>query len=616
MSDSSLIPVPVDDPLALCWQPCNDMGNARRLEVISGGLLKWVDDEFWCAFDTRRWSRREGDYRARSYAQEVAQHIHDEVAALGTLMGPDPDKPDARALAERFGEWCTPERAQAQLERLHKWAITSGNATQTANMLKQAQNLPGLRAWSEDFDADPLTYNVANGTLRFAFGVPPKGSFVRGQDGALHEVGASGESLVSPSSAGREPSGSLGSSAQSAPGGQSALRPGETGPGGERWHMLFQEGHEPRDMLMQIAEWAFDPAAHCPQWEERLQLVQPDAEMRGVFPRMYGQTLTGLIDCEEFYVHKGRGGDGKTKTHEIIAHGHGDYYLDTSVKTFLQASFQKSGAEHRSDLVRLKGDVRMIVAPEPPPNAAWDGEILKLVTGGGHVTARGSGAKEEITYKPRWKLFVEINPTPRMPGDDKGFRRRFRLVLWPVDLAKIEGGFEPPEQLRQRLLREIDGILNWMIAGALDWLGDRRVPVPEAEAEALVDFWAQSSPFGNWLDEECDLTDRDAITSSKALRESFLDWCDRNEVDQSIKDRWNATRFGKELSQRQILGTKDGRGYKVRKGIKLLAADPLGVDGANGVEQGPSPQAAQSSAEPTGDFSPPAPEHDPLADDE
>ncbi|WP_408585936.1 phage/plasmid primase, P4 family [Novosphingobium sp.] len=533
MSDS-LIPVPVDDPLSMAWFECNDYGNARRLVVLSKGLLRWVDDEFWVAFDGQRWSAREGSYRARQLAHEVSLHIHDEVAALGAVIG-DPKNPDGQALVEKFGDWCTSERALDRLKLLSGHAIKSGNANQTDAMLKQAKDMPEMRAWSEEFDVDPLTYNVQNGTLRFR---------------------------------------------QDAQG---------------RWRCQFRDGHDPADMLRQIANWTYDAKATCPMWLERLELVQPDVETRAVFARMYGQTLTGLTDCEEFYVHKGRGGDGKTKTHEILAHGHGDYYRDTSIKTFLQASIQKSGSEHRSDLVRLAGDIRMVVAPEPPPRSTWDGETIKTVTGGGMVTARGSGARTEITFKPRWKLFVEVNPTPSMPSDDKGFRRRFRLVQWLVDLNTIPGGFESPAALRERLWSEQAGVLNWLIAGCLEWLADRRVPVPEREAEALADFWATGNPLAEWMAEEADISDRDAETPSKVLFDAFKAWMERNEIEEDAVKKWNATRFGRELGQRQIVGKKDRRGNKVRRGIRLRVTDPFAADDPRSSADRPQ----QRSAEPT-----------------
>jgi putative DNA primase/helicase len=541
-----LIPIPVEDPLKLAWFELNDFGNARRLEALAKGLLKWVDEKYWVAFDGKRWSEREGTYRARALAHDVAQHIHDEAAALGELIG-SVEKPNEAKLKERFGEWCTGERALDRLKALHGHAVKSGNAAQTAAMLTQAKGIVTMRAWTEDFDQDPLTYNVRNGTLRF--------------------------------------------------------RQDEAG----RWGVRFQRGHEPADMLMALADVDYDPDARCPMWEQRFEDLQPDAEVRAVLPRKYGQTLTGLTDSEEFYVEKGRGGDGKSKTHEVLAELHGDYYRHAGIKTWLQASFQKSGAEHRADMVELAGDVRFIVSEEPPPRATWDGELLKQFTGGGKITARGSGAAKPITFKPRGKLFVEINPTPKMPGDDKGFRRRFRLTLWLVDISKLPGGEEPPAILHARLMTEASGILNWLIAGCLEWLGDRKVPVPERESEALADFWATGNPLGEWLAEECDLSDRDAETGATVLHQSFKDWMDRNEIEEDTKKNWTQTKFGRELGQRQIIGKKDRRGNIVRRGIKLRAADPLLQQGQGGPAGRPDdapPKAAArdfGSADPLGD---------------
>lgn len=553
-----LIPVPVIDPLELAWWELNDRGNAERLEVLAGGLIKWVDDKFWVAFDGKRWSEREGGFRARMLAHEVGRHLNEEAAALGELIG-DPDKPDREALDRRYpGGWCTPDRAIERLKALRAWAVRSGNATQTNAMLTQAKDLPGMRAWSEDFDVDPLTYNVQNGTLFFRASGDPPPPGAKPVPAFAHD----GDAYA--------------------------------------WRVWFRESHEPDDMLRQIARWTFDPDAPCPQWLARLELVQPDEETRGVFARMYGQTLTGLTDCEEFYVHKGRGGDGKTKTHEILAHGHGDYYRHAGVKTWLQASFAKSGAEHRRDLVDLAGDVRFILSDEPGRGATWDGELLKQWTGGGTITAFQAGAKDPTVFKPRGKLFVEVNPTPNMPGDDKGFRRRFRLVQWLVDLNLIPGGFESPASLRERLWAEESGILNWLIAGCLEWLGDRRVPVPERESEALADFWATGNPLGEWLEEECDLTDRDAETGSTLLWNAFKGWMERNEIEEDARKKWNQTRFGRELGQRQVVGKKDRRGNKVRRGIKLRGGAPLlgEEDGASRAQrsEGPAEPAARDFA--------------------
>jgi len=41
------------------------------------------------------------------------------------------------------------------------------------------------------------------------------------------------------------------------------------------------------------------------------------------------------------------------------------------------------------------------------------------------------------------------------------------------------------------------------------------------------------------------------------------------------------TKFGRELTQRQLIGTKDGRGNRVRNGIRLKSGVPLNLDPAD-----------------------------------
>lgn len=562
-----MITVEVIDPLELAWLECNDTGNARRLAVLARGLLKWVDDKYWAAFDGRRWSEREGAFRARMFAHEVAQHLNAEAAALGELIAEDNP---ARALKERFGDWCTEELAQDRLAALRKWAVNSGNARQTDNMLRQARDLPEMRAWPEEFDTDPLAFNLENGTLWFR---------------------RKGEPLP--------------------PGAKVVERFQSKADGtAQTWVVAFRAGHEPSEYFRQLAGVAFDPKAVCPMWEERLVLLQPEADQRAVLPILYGQCLTGLTDGEEFYTHQGEGRDGKSKTHDVLAQVFGDYYRHVAVKTWLAASFQKSGSEHRRDLVDLAGDYRFLVSEEPTRGSMWDSELLKQWTGGNWITAYGSGAQKSTVFKPNGKINVEVNKLPAPPSDDRGWWDRQTVVPWPVYVPGLPGGAEPPAQLIARLLTERAGILNWLIGGCLDWLELRKVPRSARMTAAVISARSGSSPIEEWLAEECDRTDKTHREGATVLYNAFKAWCERNAVEKVPSQK----SFGTGLNDRQIYVEKDGRGNKVRVGVRLRGRDPL-LEGGDG--EGPAASASERSAKPTGHGDPgPAPGWDDLSDDD
>jgi putative DNA primase/helicase len=483
------------DPLRLAMLDCSDWGNAQRLVEIAGNKLKWVEDaESWAHYDGRRWSLERGNIEAQLIAQRVIRHIDAELRALAEI------REDEATLRRLIGPKFSPELAKSRINELRGHAVKSGSAGMTAGMLRQAR--PLLAAMLEDFDRDPLAYNVLNGTLRFVLE-------------------------------------------------------------GGKWQVKVSD-HDPADMLMQLANVDYLEGADAPFWRQRLQMLTPDTEQLAAFKRVYGYTLTGLTSDQAFYVHQGKGGDGKSATHQALADLHGDYYRHTGVKTFLQSQGARGGAEHRSDLVRLRGDIRFVTCDEPGPRSVWDGETIKQVTGS-LITARGSGARTEVTYRPRFKLHSECNIIPRAPSDDKGFRRRFKLYQWSVSLSDTPEGEMPIDEVLRRLEAEKSGILNWLIEGALHWLETRQIPQPKAMAEVLQDFWADSSPLLEWMSEWCDTSDPLARTPATVLYEHFKEWNEKAGREHTM----SSTAFGRALRDKQFKSAKDGKGTRLRIGIKL-----------------------------------------------
>jgi putative DNA primase/helicase len=526
---SEPISIDVGDPLTMAWLDASDWGNAKRLVFVAAGRLLWIEQEqAWAFYDGRRWALERGNTEAQRIAHKVIEHIDLEAEALGEIAE------DMAQLRKRVGPWCSTEIAQKRVEALHAHAVRSGSAGMTAGMLKQARSF--LSASLDEFDRDPLVYNVQNGTLRFK------------QDKD------------------------------------------------RRWGVHL-DLHDPADKLMQIANVDYDPEAACPFWTERLAMLTPDPEQLAALKPLYGYALTGLTSDQAFYVHQGKGGDGKSATHLALAELHGDYYHHAGVKTFLQGA-ERGGAEHRSDLVRLKGDIRFVTCDEPKPRAAWDGEIIKQVTGS-LITARGSNEKTEITYKPRFKLHVECNNIPRAPSDDRGFRRRFKLFMWKVILAETPEGEMPIDEVTARLATEHSGILNWLIEGALEWLTTRRIPQPSEMAAALSDFWADSSPLLEWMSEWCDCSRPDAKTPAKELYDHFKQWCEAAGLEHIM----TPTAFGRALRDKHHGVWKDSKGTRWRKGISLRTAGLFGDDEpAPAAAAGYGSALAETGGEPAGDY--------------
>lgn len=523
-----MIPIPIDDPLRMSWLDRNDLGNAERLVKIARGNLAWVEGIGWLAYDGRRWTSHDGERRARQFAHEVARHIDLEAEALDAIE----DSGDAlrEVLGIEMGDEAIRKLREERVIALRKHAVASGDASRTNAMLVQAKTL--LSTDRDSFDTDKLALNLLNGTLRFVQIKPPK-------------AGAGG------------------------------------------WEVQL-DPHDPLDRIMQIAPLKYVAGAKCPEWMERLKLIQPDADQRDLLQQLYGYCLTGLTSEQAFYVHQGRGGDGKSATDMVVSEMLGDYVRHADIKTFLKGA-TKSGSDHSSDLARLAGDIRLVLCEEPDRNSTWDSGRIKQVTGG-KITARPM-REAEIEFYPRWKLIVEVNPLPAVPSDDDGFWRRCKVIPWPFQFNKGVAS-EAMDIVVARLLEESSGILNWMISGACKWLATRRLPVSGAMGEAMDSYRQSASPFGEWLGDRCDISNRDALCPSGELYADFKIWAE----EAGIEKVPTQTAFGRALRDRQILEKKDRLGKRFRRGITLK---PTGLTG-----DGPAPAPAAAAAPPPADLHP------------
>ena len=334
------------------------------------------------------------------------------------------------------------------------------------------------------------------------------------------------------------------------------------------WRHRFDEGHEAADHFMQIAGVAFDRDAVAVNWQNRMIELHDDPVQRKALQRIYGMTLTGLISDQAFYVFQGGGNDGKSMTNEIAGEMHGNYFRSSAPEVFLESGAKRDPSAHQSAVVRLFGDIRLVVADEPPKRSTWDPNRIKQITGS-KVTARGHNGRTEITSVPRWNLIVECNGLPKMPGDDRGFRRRFKLYPWLKTYGLTAGlSADPPHIVKARLLSELSGILNWMIIGATEWLNTGEIPEPMMAKRATDSFWDVTSPMGGWMASCCDLTDPEARTGATELYKHFKQYrLDAGDKEDKIMGQ---TAFGSALNDRQIYGDKNGAGRIDRVGIRLL----------------------------------------------
>ena len=115
-----------------------DLGNAERLVQLHGDCIRHVYAwKRWPIWDDRRWFMDEGD-RIQRLAKATVRAMHTESAKMS-------DRDKARDLS--------------------KWAFKSEAEARLQAMISLARSEEGVPVVPSDLDADPMAFNVLNGTV-------------------------------------------------------------------------------------------------------------------------------------------------------------------------------------------------------------------------------------------------------------------------------------------------------------------------------------------------------------------------------------------------------------------------------------------------------------------
>jgi len=309
------------------------------------------------------------------------------------------------------------------------------------------------------------------------------------------------------------------------------------------------------DLITKTAPVTYDPAATCPTWERFLHRIMDGNETLVRFlQRVVGYSLTGSVAEECCFVLFGHGRNGKSTFIETIASMLGpDFARKLPSELLLDAAKPNSGGP-TPELARLKG-ARFAFASEVEEGRRLKEAFLKETTGRDTITARYMHSNP-FEFMPSHKLFYAVNHKPKIQGTDEGIWARIHLVPFTV--------FIPPEErdphLRDKLRAELSGILNWALAGCLEWQRARLQPPDEVQA-ATQEYRQESDNVNEFLVECCDVGTQFQVTV-KTLYTAYVRWCEQNSYRAMGKRTMNDY-----LTDRGFPSREGAGGMRVRTGL-------------------------------------------------
>lgn len=274
--------------------------------------------------------------------------------------------------------------------------------------------------------------------------------------------------------------------------------------------------HSREDSITKASTVAFDADAAAPLTSQFLERILPDAEVRAFLWRAVGYSLTGTARDEIMFLLYGTGANGKSTLMEILRALLGEYAVAASSEVLLANRDSTSG----EGVARLAG-ARFVTVDESGAGRRFDAEKVKALTSPGRRAARllyRNSFEFEVTHK----LWFATNHLPDADPDDEALWRRIDPIPFTVTIPE----HERDPLLRQKLLRELPGILNLAIAGCIEWQ-QRGLAEPDAVRNARHGTRRDNDVIGRFLDDET-APDKDGAVLVSRLYERFAAWCDAN----------------------------------------------------------------------------------------
>jgi putative DNA primase/helicase len=284
---------------------------------------------------------------------------------------------------------------------------------------------------------------------------------------------------------------------------------------------------KPGQLISRQCAAVFRVDAQPPTWLKFLDDVfMGDSELIAYVRRAVGYSLTGSNTEEVLFVCHGHGSNGKSLFHNVISRIMADYAKGAPADVLVQKPGMNPGAA--SPALAMLAGCRMLGINETGTGDRLDEQALKTLAGREAITARPLYGSY-FTFSPAFTPWLRTNHKPVITGTDHAVWRRLALIPFKRQFS----GAERDNGLEAKLWAERDGILAWMVAGAVEWSRNGL----QASATVLREVQAyrqESDLLSQFLDEMTVAAPAEKVEQS-TLYTSWTLWCGANGIKPTAK---------------------------------------------------------------------------------
>jgi putative DNA primase/helicase len=314
--------------------------------------------------------------------------------------------------------------------------------------------------------------------------------------------------------------------------------------------------HDPGYNITKIVQAPYLTDAASPAFDEFIQRVLPDEEVRGFVQRGLGRCVTGDVGDQHLFIPHGGGANGKSTLLNSVRRLLDDYAVHLHPDVLMATKHN----QHPTALTDLLG-ARFAMTIEVEQGKRLAESLVKMLTGGENIRARRMH-RDFFEFAPTHKLWLACNHLPTIWGADEAIWRRILVIPFTVTIPEDERDPDLPE----KIWAERAGLLRWLIDGYRAWREIGLDP-PEAVRVRTERYRSDQDHLGAFLEQRCDTSDPRASTPVKDIREAYETWCEGGQLEPLSKTVW-----GRNLSERGFEPDPANRHRRIGLKLKREAA--------------------------------------------
>ncbi len=264
---------------------------------------------------------------------------------------------------------------------------------------------------------------------------------------------------------------------------------------------------------------AFDPSAECPEFMRFLQDGGLSEEDQFVLQSYLGQAQLGRNRDNSILLVNGDGGNCHRQLLTLIRRiiGEGGIAFLPHGSFGVRKIYQEILGRH------------LAMASEVPPEylITCGSETVLSLTGNDPIRLETRGGNENFYIEGEYPVILFSNQRLRLSlqGDKEAWRRR----LLSISFAQTDHGKENQESCQQTvelLQQEQSGILNWMLAGALEVLKNNGlIPRSKEQIRAIDDILEEADSVQVFCTEILTKADSSDTVTCLDLQTAYVSYC-------------------------------------------------------------------------------------------